>query len=338
MAGKDYFMLYSSCIPVEGARRSIICDLQRSRFYFIPNALSEILTQTGNQTVSEIKSAYDNRYDDIIDEYFAFLIDNELGFWCDEPALFPGIDLTWEYPGEIANALVDIGHSSNHDFSRVFGQLAELGCKALQLRFFTEVSGNRLRAILDLLEYSPLRSVELLLTYSPEWKKDEVNRLLLYYQRISRIYLHSAPFTRKYLSEKFKKVIYYTGERLESAAQCGQIVPGYFTVTIEGFTEAQKYNTCLNKKIAIDVEGNIKNCPSMQKSFGNIRDTSLKEAAADPGFRSLWTVNKDMIGVCRDCEFRYICTDCRAFVCEDRDRYSKPLTCRYNPYRAEWEK
>ena len=338
MTGNDYFMLYSSCVPVEGARRSIICDLQREQFYFIPNALFEILTQVGEATVSRIKSAYDNQYDEIIDEYLDFLIKNELGCWCDEPALFPGVDLHWESPGEIANALIDIDQFSNHDFSRVFGQLSELGCKALQLRFFTGISGNRLQEILDLLEYSRLRSVELLLAYSPEWEKDALNRLLLHHQRISQIHVHSAPFTRKYLAEKFKKVIYYSKEKVESAAQCGQIAPGYFATNIEAFTEAQKHNTCLNKKIAIDAEGNIKNCPAMQTAFGNIKDTPLEAVVRDPEFRSLWTVNKDMIEICRDCEFRYICTDCRAFRCDETDRFSKPLKCSYNPYEAEWEK
>ena len=75
----------------------------------------------------------------------------------------------------------------------------------------------------------------------------------------------------------------------------------------------------------------------MKESFGNIKDTTLKEALNKKGFKKLWNINKDKIKVCQDCEFRYICTDCRAYIENPEDIYSKPLKCGYNPYTAEWE-
>jgi SPASM domain peptide maturase of grasp-with-spasm system len=337
MANNDYFILYSCCIPVEGASRSLVCDLQRGTYYFIPNALCEILKDVRNKTVSAIKAEYDHQYDDVIDEYFAFLSKNELGFWCDDPALFPPLDLSWESPVEIANAIIDIDHTSTHDFSRVFEGLSKLGCKSLQLRFFAAVSGKRLEEILNLLENSPLRSIELFLPYSDEWQKKKVERLMLFHQLIFRVYIHSAPFTRQYPLKTFAKTIFYTRERLESAGQCGWISPQYFSINMDCFTEAREYNTCLNKKIAVDVQGNIKNCPSMKKAFGNIKDVALADVLKNPEFKKLWTINKDTIEVCKDCEFRYFCVDCRAFLCDGNNPHSKPLKCRYNPYEAAWQ-
>ena len=55
-------------------------------------------------------------------------------------------------------------------------------------------------------------------------------------------------------------------------------------------------------------------------------------------FRMLWNINKDKIDVCKDCEFRYICTDCRAYIKDKRDIYSKPLKCNYDPYTATFNK
>ena len=98
----------------------------------------------------------------------------------------------------------------------------------------------------------------------------------------------------------------------------------------------------LHKKISIDVDGNIRNCPSMPQSFGNIKDTTLEEALEHPDFKKYWNLTKDHIEVCKDCEFRYICTDCRAYTerthtnAEGLD-ISKPLKCGYNPYTGEWE-
>lgn len=75
----------------------------------------------------------------------------------------------------------------------------------------------------------------------------------------------------------------------------------------------------------------------MKESYGNIRDTTLMEALEKPGFKKYWNITKDQVSVCKDCEFRYICTDCRAYLEDPEDIYSKPLKCGYNPYTCEWE-
>ncbi|HSN87853.1 MAG TPA: hypothetical protein VL025_13935, partial [Thermoanaerobaculia bacterium] len=130
------FRLFASCIPVQGARRSVICDLQRGTYKLIPNGLYEILTEHRGRTVDEIKAAYDHEFDEEIDEYFQFLLDHEFGFWCDEPELFPDLDLTWDAPGRITNALIDVDAGSRHDFPALLRQLDTLGCSALEVRFF----------------------------------------------------------------------------------------------------------------------------------------------------------------------------------------------------------
>ena len=73
----------------------------------------------------------------------------------------------------------------------------------------------------------------------------------------------------------------------------------------------------------------------MDKSFGNIRTDKLIDILNIKAFKKVWNINKDKIEVCRDCEFRYICTDCRAIRENKSDIYSKPLNCSYNPYTNE---
>jgi SPASM domain peptide maturase of grasp-with-spasm system len=75
----------------------------------------------------------------------------------------------------------------------------------------------------------------------------------------------------------------------------------------------------------------------MSQSFGNIKDTTLEEALSHPDFKKYWNITKDQIEVCKDCEFRHICTDCRAYIEEPENQYSKPLKCGYNPYTNKWE-
>jgi len=122
-----------------------------------------------------------------------------------------------------------------------------------------------------------------------------------------------------------------------SPFSCGVIAINSFCINMPLFTESQHYNTCLNRKICIDENGEIKNCPAMSRSFGNIKDTTLEEALNKPGFKGLWGIRKDDIDVCKDCEFRYMCTDCRCFIRNPEDIYSQPAKCTYNPYQALWQ-
>ena len=126
-------------------------------------------------------------------------------------------------------------------------------------------------------------------------------------------------------------------DNITSSNDCGNIDFNYFFSNIYFFSESQYYNSCLNRKISIDINGEIRNCPSIKKSYGNIRDLSLNEVVNKAEFRVYWTMNKDQIEVCKDCEFRYACSDCRAFIKDPANIYSKPEKCSYNPYNAKWE-
>lgn len=78
---------------------------------------------------------------------------------------------------------------------------------------------------------------------------------------------------------------------------CGNIEKSFFSSTLEHYTESLVYNTCLNKKIAINKSGEIKNCPSMKKSYGNIKTTTLTKVLNNKNFTRYWSINKDQIEV-----------------------------------------
>jgi len=75
----------------------------------------------------------------------------------------------------------------------------------------------------------------------------------------------------------------------------------------------------------------------MQEDFGHIATASLQQVLENPSFQRYGSIRKDDIAVCRDCEFRHVCTDCRAYVEDPEDIYSKPLKCGYDPYTNKWE-
>ncbi len=75
----------------------------------------------------------------------------------------------------------------------------------------------------------------------------------------------------------------------------------------------------------------------MQKSYGNITNTNIEDIIKLKEFKYLWSISKAQIDVCKDCEYRFMCTDCRAYIKNSNDLYSQPLKCNYNPYIAKWE-
>jgi SPASM domain peptide maturase of grasp-with-spasm system len=314
----------------------VICDLGRQLLRFIPNGLFEILTEHGGRSVAEIKALYDGQCDREIDEYFDFLLREELGFWCDEPAAFPPIALDSEWPQRITNAILDVDRSSTHDYPAILAQLDDLGCEALQVRCYDPLDRGLLDRLLAGAVRGRLRSIDLLLAYEPALTDEALTGLCRHHPRLSRICVHSAPEDRACTSAPQGVEIDYRREVVGSPACCGCVHPSYFAPNLETFLEAQRHNTCLNRKVAVDARGEIRNCPSLGVSYGNVRDVSLHSAVARRDFREMWEINKDQIEVCKDCEFRYICIDCRAYLSRQEDRYSKPAKCGYDPYTARW--
>ncbi len=338
MNKNNLFALFACVFPVMGATRNTLVDIQRGQFYFIPDALYEILTQHIHKSIDEIKLIYKNKFDDIIDDYFEFLIQKELIFFTKTPHLYPSIDIQWKSPLYITNAIMDFDDATVINTKGVFTQLDELRCKSLQIRCFCDKPLEFWRELLKLMDGLTIMSVEFVVKYQLDFEQKSIFDLCQEFARISIFTAHSAPFSDLiYGAKSGIGHIYFIKEEIASQYHCGMILPDFFTVNISTFTEAHHHNSCLNRKISIDTDGNIKNCPSMSQSFGNIKDTTLQEALDHPDFKKYWNVTKDQIAVCKDCEFRYICTDCRGYIENPEDMYSKPLKCGYNPYTCEWE-
>ncbi len=331
------FMLFSCCIPVKGAERSVLCDLQRQTAHFIPEGLFEILTLHEGKTAAQLKAAYQHRFDEIIGEYFQFLEKGEFIFFTDTPERFPKMDLRWEEPRLITNAIIDIGEVSL-PWENMIGELEQMGCGHIHIRSFSDKQLGFFEALLPGFEGKRIESIVLTIKFQPVFEERALLAFCRRFPRLSTLEVHSVPAGHPLFSLPAREsLLFITEEKISSGLHCGFISPAYFTINVKTFTEALRYNSCLNRKISIDSGGEIRNCPSMPQSHGNIRETRLSDALEKPEFRKYWNITKDQIRVCRDCEFRYICTDCRAFLEEPADSFSKPLKCGYNPYTCEWE-
>ena len=336
---ESYFLLFGNCILTKGAKRSTICDLQLDRIRLIPNLLYDVLSMCGKMTIKGIKQFHENEYDDGIDAYLNLLATEGYGFFSQNPESFPEISMLWEIPNPITNSIIDITTNSQHPYEKIFQQLDQLKCIALELRFYDEISYDKLLNILELLADTSINSIELLLKYTKEIHTN-LGSLFVRQRRIRSLTLHTSTSTgnKKQYDETNDVSISYIENVIDSELHCGKITMQSFSANIELFTESQQYNTCLNRKVSIDANGEIKNCPSMIKSYGNIRDVNLTEVINNVDFKKYWTINHNQIQVCSDCEFRHVCSDCRAYLTDSSNDYSKPKKCSYDPYTLTWSK
>lgn len=336
------FTLFSDCIPVKGFNRSIICDMMNNKYYFIPNGLYEVLEKYNGKTIETIKKDFDNQYNDVIDEYFDFLFENRLVFFNSNPESFPKTDLKWHSPSKITNAIIDFDQTK-HNYIDLLSQFEDLKCSYIQMRFFKSVDLHFIKNIIQYINdvKSRIISIDFILPFNENFNFLELKQLLIENSRIHSIIIYNSPYNKSIEPERGKMgYLVQVEKNILSEKSCGIINYEYFHSNIKLYTESQHHNTCLNRKISIDKDGNIKNCPSMLQSFGNIKDTTLEEALNNPDFKKYWNVTKDSIEVCKDCEFRHICTDCRAYTernhFDDEIDLSKPLKCGYNLYTNEW--
>ncbi|NHN26123.1 grasp-with-spasm system SPASM domain peptide maturase [Flavobacterium jejuense] len=338
---KTYFKLFANCIIVKGASRATICDLQRNKFQLIPLSLIDFFDDKNLIDLEKIKKQITEDSIHILNEYMDLLIENEFIFECNlkESKLFPSLSMDFDYPSTISNAIIDYDKNSNHNFQKIIDEyLIPTNCRHIQFRFYDGIELNYLNDIIKIVNESFIKSIEIIVKYNKTIPLERLKEWVSENKKIKSVTLHSYSKNQIVQEENFGfGIIVAVKQEINDESHCGIVHHNYFNVLIESFTESQNHNTCLNRKLSIDKNGNIKNCPSMSQSFGNIKDTTLEVALNHKEFKKYWNITKDQIEVCKDCEFRHICTDCRAYIEEPENQYSKPLKCGYNPYTNKWE-
>ncbi|MGH1516423.1 grasp-with-spasm system SPASM domain peptide maturase [Chryseobacterium sp. JK1] len=337
-----FLKLFDSVKIIRGAKNSIILDASTGFLQLIPIAFFDLLSNE-HQNYSVLKKQLDNESVEALEEYLNFIVDNKLGVILNskkELSAFQNASEFQEIPSYVDYLILDVNNSDILDDVLV-EQICDLRIKYLQIRF-SELELNDIIKIiskLNLLNDSCINEVSVVANYDLQLVTFIKENHYSISNKLLHFILHSSDEQDSQNLEHIQVSI--IKNKINIPLSCGLIDLKNINLNRNFYLEAQQYNTCLNKKISIDVKGNIKNCPSMPRSYGNIQDTTLENALNHPEFKKYWNLTKDSIEVCKDCEFRYICTDCRAYTeltsFNNGLDTSKPLKCGYNPYIGEWE-
>lgn len=336
-----FFNLFSNILITKGVERVLISDLQRNKSELFPLEFADIINELKEKSIEDVISIYGIDSRDFVIEYIDILLEKEYGFVTkdDWDKNFPSLTYEYSVPNKITNAFLEIDDLAV--LNNINLSLSNLGTEHIVIHYNKLLTVQDFRFIEDSFKMTTITSIEI---------------FSLYYNDINGIFLKSLDqFCSRVYSLVFyncKKIIFkpkdiykfstsFSKKQIELNS-CGKVDVKYFNTNITKVLEAINHNSCLYKKIGIDKDGGIKNCPAMNECFGNIKDVTLEDAINHQNFKKYWNVTKDHIEVCKVCEFRYICTDCRAYTernyinHEELDT-SKPLKCGYDPYTGEWE-
>lgn len=344
----DYIVLSSSCKTTQGKNRTLICDYLRSELYFIPNDYNQLLIKINRNKIKNSLKIIDPESLESFYEFVDFLRENEIIFFTNNLKQFPERKILIEETFYIKDAILEIDTNCFDEklFSKNINELNQLKCNDIQLRILTEINYAKLICILNFFNPTSINYVEIHLPFSKKLNKKKLFSLIEQYPILSHIYVYSSPMDDiaefKVEKENFYPLlfgnIYYVKTKFDNGNCCGNIsINSLNFETVNVYDELKLKNGCLYKKVTIDKNGKIKNCPSLNNDFGNLKKINISDVINSKEFMVLGDINKDKIDVCKECEFRYNCTDCRAFINDSSNIYSKPLKCGYNINTFIWE-
>jgi len=337
------FRLFANCKLVNGMRYSAIYDLHRHTLFRFDSAYYSLLSASASD-----EGISDNTFHslDALERekcisVLEFLERQELGHFTntsDGKDLLP-LSEYWDSPNTVTNALVDID-SYIHDFPSIIRELNSLNCRSLQIRSFSDsVTPKYLAEILTLVSCSTIYNVNFVVRWSPSWEHVDWRSLFTTYRNLLFIQIHSSPYSRRIdetiIEELADRYVLFGTSPISNESCCGKISKGSLSVpTARLYSELRTFNGCLNRKVAIRSDGQICNCPSLKSTFGN-EISKLSQIVESSEFQRTWRLKKDDIETCKQCEFRYVCTDCRAYQEGDLS-LGKPVKCSYDPATGQW--
>lgn len=330
---KHTFSLFSTCVPVQGYSRSIIYDLNRSTFYYVPNSLVEVLVKLRTCNLHTLQKEYNTNDWIIIKEYLKFLQTNELGFYLklEDIKKFPKLDLKWDFPEIITNIIVELSNFNTHFLTIINKNIELLGCSALEIRITGRMKISEIFEILSLYETSIVQTIDIFILNNSFLMSDIIK--LKTNNRIREIIIFN------YSENLRNENIFFFKKNPFTTRKTNKYF--FFTINVPFFTEAQTLNTYFNRKIFISNNGNIKNSPETNKVFGNIFKDDITKVVSEQEFQKIWNTPKSKIEQCSICEYRFMCIDNRVPLIKLTNNKSTQFyfnsECEYNPIEMKWK-
>lgn len=324
--------IFPNIIFTKGFNRGTAIDLLYGTIKLIPNDLIDFVNCLKKKELKIVKEE-----DTIYNSYVYFLISNEFAEFLDEKISNCLVPLNEEnFPNStIIDSIIEVDTNSKYDFEKLINQLQSCGVKFLEIRFLDfESFYEKFDLLKSFTIDSIIESIVVLIPFHRNLEKSLKDKLD-FFLRLEKIIIYNCP--TGFSIDGIKKPIYFTSQESIEKEHCGNISPNDFVISTSNYTFNKNFNNCLAYKVSINKHGEVMNCPSMTCSYGNIHHVKLTEVISQDEFKKHWNITKDEVLVCSECEFRFVCKDCRAFTTSNVNHRGKPLKCGYNPYISLWD-
>jgi SPASM domain peptide maturase of grasp-with-spasm system len=341
MPDNIFFKLFACCIPVKGHGRAAIYDLQRNSFEYIPLMLNDLLEECKCLSKEDLEDKYTAAEWAGIEKFLEYLVDSEYGFWTNSPDDFPDLSMQWHQPGKLTNAIIEYHEgTSPYSLKKIFDDLEKLRCRVIQIRLFGNYDHKYLKTLIAKLHGSIFCVIDLLVPYSEQLNVEGLLELMKEEHRIIPLTIYNCKnrSIKDLIKEDDKFLmsrVLITSENFSPGKIKEQISIDSFYINMEFFTEAVGFNAGLNRKISIDIDGNIKNHILHKNVFGNVCDQKISEIVESRAFQKIWKIKNDTIEKCNVCEHRYMCMDNSDIVYKNGKAFKKQA-CSYDPITQKW--
>jgi SPASM domain peptide maturase of grasp-with-spasm system len=276
----------------------------------------------------------DNKSRKIVMSYVAFLdssflINKHIG-----EGDFPKISLKYKNSNSLVqNIIFEIQKKID---LRVFDFINKVKCKTIDFIFHSSLGVSQLNEIVIAVNNSNrVKQVKITCKYN-----ENVNyqNILKSTSKISHLIIFGAN------EESYNKVgivnLYkLTSNKLSGFEPLNKLE--HMSVSLDFFVESQKHHTYFNRKLFIGKNGEIKNTPESEYVYENInslkKPEELNEIIFSSEYQEHWYVHKEIVDICKDCEFRHMCTDNRLPFKRTENEWYHKTECDYNPYINKWK-
>jgi radical SAM protein with 4Fe4S-binding SPASM domain len=325
----DELKLYTNCIPVKGYLRSVIQDIQRSSFSFVPNSLIDC--------ISESKFVKKHEYvdEESFNNYREFLISEDYVFAWE-------MSLTERFPDYKA-----VFYQSYHIYSLHFIEVRELSIVKKMLLFIEqglivkhlvfvieECRIELLEQLIDLLNnqltHTSIESVQF------RFKKDfGVQNYFLSKSNIDyRINLVEIVS----LESKKRKKANCDHLQIHSINERNPKMVNNFL----HYFESVQFHTYFNGKFFVNPQGILSHQPEEFNPKYSITNLKSKQDVLDllqlESFNEFSKVRKEDTVICKSCELRHMCLDERLPKKNSTGDWYHIVECDYNPFIGKWKK
>lgn len=335
-----YITLYPNIIPVRGYGRSVLMDLYMGKFLFIPNYFCDFLLENQSQKLQwkDFVNIGDSESDQIeITELVKYLIEADILVEVD-PDLLEGLSV--EHPTKtedslINDCIIELSAESNWNLGYFLSEIDRIGVKFLEIRFLDFEAFEEFRPLIQLaLQQHAIEFLHMIVPFATKLDQILMSEMLDF-RRLNQLTIYDSPVEFRLEGVPFQ--INFSTQANIDHSTCGCVDPAYFGYNAPSYYDKRKNNSCLSHKLSIDQYGDIRNCPSKKDSFGKLSDIDLERTIRLKEFQKEWHITKESILICSECEFRWMCSDCRVFIQDESNPLSKPSKCGYNPFISLWK-